>query len=365
MAIRFSLALVLVVLGAIMGPTPQIAHSVEHATTVAVKVQRLHCFRAPRACGYPDSRARYPAAAYVGPHNARTTLPCSALRHSGSITITTPGQMIRNLYVTGRIDVQAPDVTIDNVCIRYNGAGNIGSPPAVEFEATGGKIENSDIAGANATSESMEIALGENVARGYTLTASHDFLHNCGECVHNDGWTLTDSYVVANGDPCSSGYQAGRCQGGADHREAVYCDSGSFTARHDTLLDPVDETAALFCNVNNGSGGPCANRITLTQSLLAGGSWVIIPCAHGTGVGTSRMTVVGNDVARCGIRSIYQPATGGSTCGTADRPATNRRGYWPQGGYFGAVDAAYCPPTVGQKWAHNFWDDTGGPIACP
>ena len=235
---------------------------------------------------------------------------------------------------------------------------------AVEFEASGGTIENSDVAGANATSKSMEIALGENVAKGYTLTASHDYLHNCGECVHNDGWTLTDSYVVANGDPCSSGYQAGECEGSPDHREAIYCDSGSFTARHDTLLDPVDETAALFCNVNNGSGGPCANVVTITQSLLAGGSWVITPCAHGTGVGSSRMTVVGNDVARCGTRSTYQPATGGSTCGVADRPSSNARGYWPRGGYFGAVNDAFCPPAAGQAWAANHWDDTGATVGC-
>jgi len=102
----------------------------------------------------------------------------------------------------------------------------------------------------------------------------------------------------------------------------------------------------------------------VSHSLLAGGGYLIYTCAHATGVGSSRMTFTDNDIARCGQRPTYQPATGGRTCGHIDAAADNGRGYWPLGGYFGVSSSIYCPPTPAQIWSRNFWDDTGRPVGC-
>jgi hypothetical protein len=327
--------------------------------------QKLHCFGSPRACGYPDPASAYPASSYVGPHNGVTSVRCSSLKPSRSLTVTEPGAVVRNLRVTGRIQVDAPNVTIDNVCVIDDGGGSVGNPPAVEFDATGGTIKNSTVSGANATSQSVQIALGENVTGGYRLTADHDYLYNCSECVHNNGWTLTNTYVIANGNPCGSGYSGSTCRGGADHREDVYCDSGLVNIDHDTLLNPVNQTAVIFCNVSNGSGGPCVNHVTVRHSLLAGGGFVIYECSAATSTGTSTLTFTNNDIARCGRRATYQASTGGSTCGSANRVALNPHGYWPRGGYFGVGGYLNCPPTAGHRWSENFWDDTGGAVRCP
>jgi hypothetical protein len=328
--------------------------------------QTEQCFSAPAACGYPDPRASYPAPSYVGPENGATSVGCSSLRPaSGTVTLSTPGQIYSGVNLNGRIFVTAANVTIDNVCVTFNGAGTTGTS-AVEFEATGGTIENSVVAGANSTNQSVQTTLGENVNVGYTLTANHVYLYNCSECVHNDGWTLANSYVITNGTPCASGYSGTTCQGGADHSEDVYCDSGSETIVHDTLLNPSDQTAAVFCNTNNGgASGPCVNRLTVSNSLLAGGGYIIYSCSNASSAGSSSLTFTNNDIARCLRTPItYQPGTGGTTCGTVDQQGVDSHGYWPHGGYFGRDVYTYCPPTPGVTWSGNFWDDNGASISC-
>jgi hypothetical protein len=324
----------------------------------------LHCFASPQRCGFPDPAAHYPSPSAVGPRNSTHSVRCASLQRSGSRTVTRAGTTLQDLNVFGRILVEAPNVTIRDVCVTDDASGNIANPPAVQFDATGGTISNSNVAGANATNESVEIALGENTLAGNSLTADHDYLHRCGECVHDDGWTLTNSYVVTNGDPCAGGYTGATCDGDPDHREDVYCDTGRFTAVHDTLLNPGDQTATLFCNTNNGDGGPCVNQVTLQDSLLAGGSFVVYACANASSPGSSQATITGNDFARCGTRSSYQPSTGGRTCGRADALSSDGRGYWPQGGYFGVADDTYCPGSGGGAWSDNRWDDTGARIGC-
>lgn len=270
---------------------------------------------------------------------------------------------MKNLDVIGRIEVRAPNVTITNVCVTDDGGGAIGSPPAVQFDAGGGTISYSNVAGANATSESVEAALGTNGSEGQ-LHADHDYLHNCGECIHDNGWTLTNSYVITDGNPCSDGYSGSSCSGEPDHREAIYCNSGGFVGIHDTLLNPADQTAAVFCDTNLGGGGACTNQVTLENSLLAGGGYVIYTCGNASSRGTSQMTITGNDFARCGTRVRYQPGTGGRTCGPADEHATNGKGYWPRGGYFGIDGDTYCPSAGGGSWSDNYWDDNGSSVHC-
>jgi hypothetical protein len=329
-------------------------------------LQSSRCFARPGACGYPDPSSIYPASSYVGPVNGTTSVPCSSLTAaSGTITLATPGETYSGVNLTGNIVVSAANVTINNVCVSYNGAGTTGTS-AVRFNASGGTIENSVVAGANSTNQSVQIALGENVNSGYSLIANHDYLYNCSECVHNDGWTLENSYVISNGHPCGGGYSGSTCLGGEDHYEDVYCDTGTENIAHDTLLNPNNQTAVVFCNTNGGtSSGPCANQLTVTNSLLAGGGFIIYACSNASSPGTSTLTFTGNHIARCLATPItFHPGSGGFTCGAIDLLGADSHGYWPYGGYFRWDAYTNCPPTPGVIWSGNVWDDNLQSIAC-
>jgi hypothetical protein len=285
----------------------------------------------------------------VGPSSA-----CSSLTPSGSITVSKAGTTVQNLDITGSITVTAANVTIKNVCVSANGAGNINNGPAVRFSAAGGLIEYSTVHGANATDQSVQTAIA---GMG---TASHVYLYNCGECVHDGPWTVNDSYIEANGNAFESGYVGDAGQGPADHHEAVYLASSTFIGNHDTILNPHDETATVFGDTYNSPGNVCENHITITNSLLGGGGYDVYTCASGTSAGASTMNISNNHIARCGTAAVYDKASGGRSCaGGADT-----HGYWPFGGYFGVTASVYCPPMANQTWSNNVWDDDGHPVPC-
>ena len=93
-------------------------------------------------------------------------MACSSLTPaSGTVTLSTTGATYSNVDLTGRIVVTAANVTIDNVCVSFNGGGQVNSGvAAVQFRAAGGTIENSVVAGANATNQSTEVALQSGCA---------------------------------------------------------------------------------------------------------------------------------------------------------------------------------------------------------
>jgi len=43
---------------------------------------------------------------------------------------------------------------------------------------------------------------------------------------------------------------------------------------------------------------------------------------------------------------------------------TDKFGYYPFGGYYGGIVDVSCPPTSGQTWSNNVWDDNNAAIAC-
>jgi hypothetical protein len=319
------------------------ATSAATAVITAHTAQQTDCFSAPGACGYPD-----PKYATVGPSAA-----CSSLTSSGDLTIHTAGTTIQNMDITGEVTVSANNVTLTNDCISTNGEGTLGSKAVNIGEGvTGTLISYSDISGANATSQSVDEALANNDGNDDT-TADHDYIQNCGECVHG-AWTLTNSYVIVNGTLPNCGSEC------PDHYEDIYCNDDTFVANHDVLLNPYNQTATLFCDTNNGSGGAAMNHITLTNSLIAGGGYSLYPQGNSSSVGSSTMDISNNRFGRCLTAQVYESHSGGTACsGGADS-----NGYWPFGGYYGIDAYVYCPPTSGQEWSNNVWDDNNEAIGC-
>jgi hypothetical protein len=309
--------------------------------------RRLDCFATPGACGYPDPSY----------HTAGAQSPCSRLRTSGSLTTSTDGQTIADLNVIGTITVQNPKVTIRNVCVTADGGGRIDSAAiSLQGAANDTLIEYATIAGANDSDRSVEAAVANR--DGGSATVTHSYLHSCGECIH-DSWVVTDSYVISDG-----------MRGTSDHVEDVYYDSpGGGTFNRDVLLNPWPQTAVVFGD--NTAGGPCASRLTLTNSLIAGGALSIWTCGgmKSSSVGSSTINVSENDWARCTTRPLRRnPLTGGTACSAAVDVAigagADSHGYWPLVGYEWPTDVQYCPPVRHQVFADNWYDDTGTSVTC-
>jgi hypothetical protein len=304
------------------------------AQTVAAASRRKlrNCFRSPARCGFPTR-------ASTGVAN------CAALRPSRSVTAATPGQRIENLNVAGTITVAAPGVRINHVCVTSDGGGALGSSAiALSDGATGTIVSNSTIRGADESSHSVEIALDNDYGNAGAI-ASRVQVYNCGECLHQT-WTLTRSYVNANG-----------MRGTGDHFEDWYYSDTTVTASDDTLLNPEMQTAVLFGDTHVGGGGSCANHLTVTGSLLAGGGAMFYPCGNASDAGSSTMTITGNRFARCLTRPSYDPASGGSACAGG----RDVHGYFPKGGFF--FPAAYVFTGPGQVWRGNVWDDNSRPVS--
>jgi hypothetical protein len=313
--------------------------SVQTATVTASTGTQSGCFAAPGACGFPD-----PAYANVGPAGG-----CSSLAPSGEVTVTTAGATVEGKNIVGGVNVEAKNVTLTNDCISSNGGGSGGSAVvSIGDGATGTRITYSDISGTNGTSEAVEEALSNNYSNSST-SADHDYIYNCGECVHGE-WTLTNSYVIASATISGA------------HYEDIYCNDETFVAEHDVLINPHEQTANLFCDTGLGGGGPGDNHITVTGSLLGGSGYSLYPQGNSTSVGSSTMTITGNRFTRCLGKPVFDGF--GNRCEGLVEGEADAHGYYPNGGFYGIVASMYCPPTPGQEWSGNVWDDDGGAVGC-
>ncbi len=73
-------------------------------------VRQTNCFAAPHVCGFPDA--------------SNTGVPKGmALKPSGSIDVTEDGAVVKGLEVNGTIEIDANDVTVEDVKVTLGGPG--------------------------------------------------------------------------------------------------------------------------------------------------------------------------------------------------------------------------------------------------
>ncbi len=290
-------------------------------------VNQRHCFEKPQECGFPS------------PGN--TGVPNGvSLKPSRSITVTQPGTVISGVDVSGKIDIAADDVTIENSrvtqdtsCGTEESCGNYAI--GISDGLKGIKIRNVETASQPGQTCEQDIR-----NTGSAVTIQGAYLHACDGNIYAVGPTLLkDSYGIA------------KIEIESDHIENVYFDETNFKAIHDTLLNPVEQTAVIFGNSGGGRNVPnCSNRLTILGSLLAGGGYTLYPCAHAGGPGSSYMNVQGNHFARCTSKEIYDPDGGHHPCAGG----TDSSGYYPNSGSYGIATDIF--PGTG-VWRGNVWDD--------
>ena len=263
---------------------------------------QTNCIANPSACGYPDA--------------TNSGVPAGTqLTSSGSITAGTPGETISDLSVNGTITVTANNVTIKDTKITTgNGQLNGVSAIMIQSGVSGTVVEDTTMQGSNCQGGSL--FAGVMNESGDQLTMERDYGTCLDDILHGSG-TLADSYWIDNANIPSDHYEPVAYDGGA----------GSITINHNTLLNPHDQTAAVFVTC---WGGPVTSE-TITNNLMAGGDYV-----------------------------VYGP-TGNGGCSFATGPQTvtgNRFStiYYSSGGQYGLGVYFESNQTT---WSGNIWDNNG------
>ena len=287
--------------------------------------QKLDCFPRPSRCGYPDA--------------SNTGVPAgTALGKSGSLTVSEDGATLDALDVAGTVTVAADDVTIEGSRIVQTSGGSGSYAVILNKGADGFTIRDSEVLGPSGHRRGLESAVWNHYDNP-GATATRVYFHGCADCWEGAG-TFRDDYMVVDAAYPGS------------HDEDIYVCGTSVNVDHSTLINRHSQTATVF-----GDAGCGGNRFIVTDSLLAGGGFVLYPQANSEGP-TGTMRVIGNHFARCGTAAVYESSSGGTSC----KGGADAKGLFPHGGYYGL--AAYYYRGRGQVWRHNVWDDNLHPV-CP
>jgi hypothetical protein len=285
----------------------------------------LDCFPRPSRCGYPDA--------------TNTGVPAgTALSPSGSLVVSEDGATLDALDIAGTVTVAADDVTIEDSRIVQSSGGSGSYAVILNRGADGFTIRDSEVLGPKRHGRGLESAVWNHYDNP-GATATRAYFHGCADCWEGAG-SFRDDYMVVDAAYPGS------------HDEDIYVCGTSVNVDHSTLVNRHSQTATVF-----GDAGCGGNRFVVTNSLLAGGGFVLYPQANSEGP-TGTMRVTGNRFARCGTAAVYESASGGTSC----KRGVDANGLFPHGGYYGL--AAYYYRGQGQVWRHNIWDDNLRPV-CP
>lgn len=286
--------------------------------------------------------------------NVGAEAPCSSYTtFTGELVLDEEGETVEHKNIIGKVYIGNEHVTLRNDCVTTDGKGELTGETMIRVSAEGGgaNITHVTAKGKNSSTESVQIGLASDglavVGGAPQAKASYVLAENCGECVHGS-WELTNSYLKSGAE----------IEG--EHYETVYCNNTTFIGRHNVMINPHNQTATVFCDTNGGAGGVAQNHIILEGNLLAGGGYTMYPQSASTEVGTSTMRIVNNNIARCLSEKLFEPIQGGHFC--INGP--DEYGYFPEGGFYGWLAYAYCPPIAGQVWERNVWDNNREPVEC-
>ncbi len=291
-----------------------------------VKADDMHCFSRPSSCGYPDA--------------TNTGVPPGIqLTPSGSRRVRTKGAVLNGLEISGTVTVAADNVTIENSRITRSSGGSGTFAVVLNKGADGFTIKDSEVSGPASNTKGLESAVW-NHYNNPGARADRVYFQRCADCWEGAG-SFRNDYMVVNASYAGA------------HDEDIYVCSGNVNVDRSTLINRHQQTATVFGDTICGGG----NNFTVTNSLLAGGGYLLYPQANSTAkVGT--VEISGNRLARCRTKSVYEPGSGGTSC----REGADADGLFPKGGYYGVVSTLYSGSD--QEWTNNVWADDSQPF-CP
>jgi hypothetical protein len=286
---------------AAFGAAPGPSHTASASATATRGVEAAaglpkNCVQRLQACGYPHAG------------NTGVKDP-SKLKASGSVYADKDGQVIQNLDIHGDINVAAANVVIRNVRVTADdGDWVIMIRPGTENLT----IKDSEIMSPTGATVDNACILNISDARPRMIRLN---IHGCTAGVSSGGGKLRDSYIH---DP---GFTPG-----LSHITLVASNAdGHFTIKHNTILNPHSQTAAVAFYQDFG---PQSDNL-VENNLLAGGGYVFYG-GNGGYSETHDIRFVNNRLSRI---------------------------FYNKGGYWGTA-ASFDVHNPGNEWSGNFWDDT-------
>jgi hypothetical protein len=273
-----------------------------------------NCMADPSACSFPDVE------------NTGVTPGTTLTPVSGTVTLSTPGQVYENKLVTGMIRVTAPNVTIRNVKL-------VATDDSYGIQAFGWNT-----AVDNLVVENVEIDLnGRNEIKGiafdsYTLRRA--FIHDGSDCAHfGNDVTIEDTLCVVGPDGNNDGWpdSTSFCSIGEPdppHWDGFQSDGGGdITLRHNTIRNPCSQTSSILLSSNTSH----ISRVTVDNNLMTGGGYSLYCAGMNVASSVDHIRATNNRFART---------------------------WHPRSGHWGPT--AYCQ--FADVFTGNVWDDTGGPL---
>ena len=262
----------------------------------AANASAAGCFSKPSACGYPDATT-----AGVPAGTALTTV--------SSVTLSS-GQTLEGKTVTNGVRVTGPNVTIRNSVIKTPSGGNGTTAIELTNGATNFTIEHSEVTGNGSKTNAPESNVWNHYNNaGFKVIGS--YLHGVPDNIEGSVAEIRDSFVAVDAEYSGA------------HSENVYLCGASANVQHSTLYNESDETSLIFGDGICGKG----NTVTVENSLLAGGGYMLQPNAKGV---SAPVRIVNNRVGRC-LTTARQDSGGGYVCASGK----DANGFWPRGGHYG------------------------------
>jgi hypothetical protein len=293
-----------------------------NAMAAATTTAPTNCQALPSACGYPDAtNSGVPAGQTL------LTVPAQVAKGPGwaysaktnEVDVTGAGAVLAGLSFTCYVNVEANNVTLNDDSITTDNYWGVALR-----HTTGATIENSAIAGTDATTGEVGSAIDDVYGDSTAMTIKNNNISYFKTAIQISTGMISGNYIH------NPGYVTG------DHTNGIL-DIGTtqpLTITGNTILDSLSQTDAISLDATL-SGQVIANK-TITGNLIAGGGY---PIYGGTdrGATISHMTITGNRFGQ---------------------------GFYTLSGLYGPV-AYYTTTGTANTWTNNTYDTTGTTIPAP
>lgn len=243
------LSLPLALIGAISATPPAHAAAASTARVTPTTIDRISarkahhtdCSASPRSCGFAS-------AGNTGVHRK------AALRHSGSITVTRPGTVIKGLDIAGTLTIDASHVTVRNTRVR----GSAFNVIRIDGDARDVVIKNVEVDG-----------LGLNGTAG-----SSGIVGGSATITHTRVTGVENGFVPGSGTRIRRSYVHGLDAPGSPHYDGIQIDGGvhNVTVSHSNI-DVSNHTQTSAVMIDNYFGPVSSVRVV--HNLLMGGGYTV------------------------------------------------------------------------------------------
>ncbi len=293
------------------------------ATHALAATGKTNCSPRPSACGFPDAtNTGVPAGTRLTqvPGQATSGPGWTWNASSHTAVVKTNGAVITDLHVNGILDIQASNVTVNNVEVTSSG-DFFGISLRHTQDVT---IENSTIGGTNTTTGRIGAAIHDVYDDSTNMLIKDNNIFSFKTAIQVTNGIVIGNYI----------HDTGFVEGDHTNGILVLGTTQPLLIRDNTILDDQDQTDAVSLG-STGPGKPVGNKV-VERNLLGGGAYAVYGGAtHGN---TTSGIVIKNNV----FSQLYFP----------------KSGLWGPVAYFDTAGA-------GNVWTGNTWDTTGDTVPAP